>query len=74
MLPAMYLPDSRGGSRASRASNNPYKTNGIEHMALSGPILDPHIARDVPHMSPDDLPDGSNDSQMGPNVLEVTPT
>ena len=43
-------------------------------MALSGPILDPHIARDVPRMSPDGLPDGSNDSQMGPNVLEVTPT
>ena len=51
----------------------PYKTNGFDHMARSGPILDARMAPDAPHMSPDDFPDGSYDPQMGPNVPRVTP-
>ena len=43
-------------------------------MALSGPFLDRMVAPDVPHMCPDDIPDGSYESQVSLNVLEVTST
>ena len=52
---------------------NNYKTNGFEHIAFLEPSLDLHVAADVAQMCLNEHPSGPNDTQMGLNVLQVTP-
>ena len=53
---------------------NHYKTNGFEHIAFLEPSLDLHVAADVVQMCLNEHPSGPNDTQMGLNVFQVTPT